>query len=108
MRESKQKYKKPKGLDTNELTLFPALFQTYSNYPTVTALYFKIDFEVNNQIQTGISSLVLSANILPVQGTCYVDTYIGSSLATWFNIICINWVDVDGYIVNYEFMGREI
>ena len=88
------------GLDTNELTLLPALFDAYPNVN-----YWKIDFIANNGISTGRASLTLKQNILPTGGSCSVDLTTGVSLSTYFNIVCTNWIDPDGSIVTYEFMG---
>ena len=82
------------------MTLFTQLFSNYSN-----VLYWKIDFAVNNQMKTGISSLILKKNFLPRNGFCYVDKLNGVSLLTIFNIICENWIDPDGSINAFEYMG---
>ena len=88
------------GLQTTELTLFSSLFQNVSN-----ALYWKIDFTVNNQASIGMASLVLKRNFLPSGGSCYVDMNQGISLSTYFTITCENWIDLDGLIVKYEYLG---
>ena len=80
--------------------MFPALFQTFSNVS-----YWKIDFIVNNNFSIGTSSLVLKQNSLPRNGHCSVDLFQGISLLTYFTITCSNWIDLDGKIVKYEFMG---
>ena len=89
-----------KGLQTTELTLFSSLFQNYSN-----ALYWKIDFEVNNQASIGMASIILKKNLLPLGGSCSVDINQGISLLTYFTITCQNWIDLDGQIATYEYMG---
>lgn len=86
------------GKDTNELTLLPKLFQNYSN-----ALFWKIDFSVDNSFSTGQASLILKRNLLPINGTCSCDKKNGTSLSTWFNLNCQKWVDPDGLITKYEF-----
>ena len=95
-------------MDTSELTLFPALFENYTN-----ALYWKVDFNVSkvntlNQISTGMASLILKKNLLPQGGSCSVDIYNGTSLSTYFTIQCINWIDLDGVVQNYEYFGKKI
>ena len=89
------------GTETSELTLLTTLFQNYTN-----VLYWKIDFNVYNQISTGSASLILKRNLLPTNGYCYVDKANGTSLSTFFNVICTNWVDLDGSISTYEYMGK--
>ena len=75
----------------------------FTNYSSV--LYWRIDFTVNSQMTTGVSSLILKKNFLPKNGYCYVDKSNGTSLLTIFNIICQNWVDPDGSVYIYEYMG---
>ena len=92
------------GLDSNELTLFPLLFQSF---PLV--LYWRVDFQiVDNQANTGLGPIILKANSLPMNGNCYIDKTSGKSLSTWFNIVCSNWNDLDGQIVTYEFLSKRI
>ena len=99
-----------KGLSTNELTLLPTLFHVYANVS-----YWKIDFIVSSQsgtggeisILTGMSSLILKTNSLPLNGKCTVSPSVGISLLTYFTISCSNWKDTDGQIVKYEFLGNE-
>ena len=50
-----------------------------------------------------MASLTLKRNYLPLNGSCFVDKTNGTSLFTWFNIICLNWTDSDGIIAKYEF-----
>ena len=82
------------------MTIFSSLFQTYSN-----ALYWKVDFTVNNQVTLGMSSLIFKKNILPSNGVCSVDLNTGVSLETYFTITCLGWADLDGQIAKYEYMG---
>ena len=89
-----------KGTCTSELNLLPAVFQAYPS-----ALYWKIDLALITQASTGRASLILKRNLLPQGGSCSVDLSTGTSMSTQFNIICINWVDPDGYVVKYEFMA---
>ena len=92
-----------KGLDTSELALFTSLFVNYTD-----VLYWKLDFTVNNQITIGKASLILKKNFLPTNGNCFVDKNNGTSLSTYFNVICTNWIDPDGSIATYEYMGIYI
>jgi len=84
------------------LTLFSSLFQNISN-----ALYWKVDFTVNNQASIGKASIILKKNLLPLGGSCGVDITQGISLSTYFTITCSNWVDLDGSISTYEYMGKR-
>ena len=52
-----------------------------------------------------MSSLILKINQLPTNGYCYVAKTNGTSLTTYFDIECTNWIDPDGQIVKYEYMG---
>ena len=85
------------------MALFTSLFSNYSN-----ALYWKIDFSVNSQTTSGMASLILKKNFLPTNGYCFVDKNNGTSLSTFFNVICTNWIDPDGSIATYEYMGKKI
>ena len=91
-------------MDQTELTLFPQIFQDFPNI-----LYWRIDFfatnEANDQKTSGLSSLMLKKNQLPTNGLCYVDKINGTCLETWFQIKCTGWIDQDGHIVAYEYMG---
>ena len=80
--------------------MFKKLFEIYNKY-----LYWKVDFTVTNQLGTGVASLILKTNILPMYGICTIDKTNGLSLITEFKINCYNWDDPDGHIVKYEFMG---
>ena len=54
----------------------------------------------------GTASLILKPNRLPFNGQCSVNSTQGISLLTYFTISCSEWIDVDGNIVKYEFMGN--
>jgi hypothetical protein len=83
--------------------LFPLLFQSIP-----LALYWRIDFQVqDDQANTGQDTLTLKANSLPMNGNCFVDKSSGTSLSTWFNILCTNWNDLDGQIMNYEYLSKK-
>jgi hypothetical protein len=83
------------------LTLFPILFQNYTN-----AFYWKVDFRLKTQYATGQASLISKNNLLPSNGDCFIDKTYGKSLSTWFTIECVNWQDPDGFIKKYEYMGK--
>ena len=76
------------------------LFEAFSG-----AFFFRIDFIAYNTMATGMASLVLKRNLLPTNGICFVDKYVGVSLSTWFNITCTGWIDQDGSIATYEFLS---
>ena len=88
------------GTQSSELTLLSQLFQNYSN-----AIFWKIDLTLNNGMSSsnGMATLVLKKNLLPLNGLCYVDSYSGISLSTYFNIKCTSWTDLDGLISKYEY-----
>ena len=82
------------------MTLFPLLFSNHSN-----ASYWKVDYAVTYQTLTGMATLIMKKNELPTGGSCYIDQTNGTSLSTWFTIICVNWIDPDGSITKYEYLG---
>ena len=77
-----------------------SIFQNYSN-----AVYWKIDYSISNQYTTGMASLILKTNLLPTNGSCEIDQNNGTSLFTWFTILCTSWYDPDGLISTYEYFG---
>jgi hypothetical protein len=56
--------------------------------------------------QIGVSSIVLRRNELPTGGLCTISPSTGYAIDTLFTLNCINWVDLDGNIVNYQFYGK--
>ena len=84
----------------------PTLFGNFS-----TIFYWRIDLGVKSQQSsstTGVASLTLKKNQLPTNGTCYCQETTGTSLLTYFNVICKFWIDPDGTISSYQFMGNKI
>ena len=80
------------------------MFQNHSS-----VYFWKVDFIVNKNHQLdGVSSITFLVNQLPKNGYCILDQYNGTSLSTTFNIKCLNWVDPDGAIERYEFMGNKL
>ena len=55
-----------------------------------------------------MASIILKKNMLPTGGSCSVDISQGVSLLTYFTIVCQNWVDLDGQVATYEYMGMKI
>lgn len=55
----------------------------------------------------GSTNMLLKINIAPFNGTCWVDLPRGYAMITYFTITCKNWVDIDGYIVRYEYFGKK-
>lgn len=88
------------GIETAELTMFPSLFDNLSSI-----FYWRIDLSVSYQGFTGTASLTLKKNNLPSNGTCYCQETNGTGLLSYFNVICTNWIDLDGSISSYQFMG---
>ena len=75
------------------------------NYSTAT--YWRIDYTLTtNQMETGMATLFLKTNQLPIGGSCHADQLNGTSLSMWFQIVCINWTDPDGTITKYEFISN--
>ena len=80
--------------------MLTAIFQKYSS-----AVYWKIDYIITNQYTNGMVSLILKTNLLPTNGSCSIDQNNGTSLLTWFTIVCSNWYDPDGSVKTYEYFG---
>ena len=61
----------------------------------------------NGQTLSGYGRLILKTNQSPYNGSCHLATNVttGYALESNFTINCINWIDDDGYIISYEFMG---
>jgi hypothetical protein len=90
-------------LDNNEgeMSLPSSFFQ---NYTSIGWWKLQVVLSVNN-IFEGTSSMIYKINSLPRDGHCNVTLNNGTSLDTFFYIICMNWIDLDGNITNYEFYG---
>ena len=86
------------GSQTSELTILSDLFTNYSN-----VIYWRVDLTLNNGFSNGFANLIFKKNSLPSNGYCFVDTYNGQSMTTYFGVICLNWIDSDGSISKYEF-----
>ena len=91
-----------KGINTSELFISSQLFQ-HANYSKIS--YWKVDLWINN---AGRSSLIFKINETPKNGFCAIDKYNGTSMDTYFQIICSNWIDLDGKITRYEYFGKFI
>ena len=82
--------------------MFGSLFQIFLN-----VTFWKIDFYVVTPAPLiGMASLFLTANQLPSSGNCVIDMTNGTSFLTWFTIKCSDWIDLDGRIAKYEYIGR--
>jgi hypothetical protein len=64
-----------------------------------------VDTTVNNEILTGVGSIILKTNQPPYNGSCIVFNHTGYPLETNFTITCKNWLDDDGYITQFEYWG---
>lgn len=81
--------------------VFPnTFFQNYSSYG-----YWKIELVITLGQVEGSSSMQFKINSLPTGGQCGLSIYNGTSLSTYFDIMCLGWRDPDGKIENYEFFG---
>jgi hypothetical protein len=89
--------------DTNksELVLPSSFFQNFSSIA-----YWKIELVITVGEAKGSSSILFKINKLPNGGRCGISNYNGTSLSTYFDIICQSWIDPDGKIDTYEFFGR--
>ena len=81
----------------------------FHDYPNTT--YWKVELLTdtisNGEIKSGVGRLVMKTHQSPYNGSCHLSTNVttGYALETNFTIQCINWIDDDGYIVSYEFLG---
>ena len=57
----------------------------------------------NQQFST---NMILSANQKPYNGHCTVDLSSGYALITYFTITCLDWMDMDGIVVKYEYFSK--
>jgi hypothetical protein len=94
-----------KGSATKELTLLSSLFENFSSI-----LYWRIDLRVSQSLSSsiGIASITLRKNIPPSNGYCYCQASTGTSLMTYFIVICKDWIDPDGTISSYQFLGKNL
>ena len=98
------KISKKKGEDTNELTIFKEYLERNKEYE------FKIELYVKTRSEKGGYSFAKSTsffavNRLPKNGSCSVTPLNGTASKTNFTFKCQNWVDEDGSIAKYEFLG---
>ncbi len=73
--------------------------------------YWKASLTITKYMEEGVSinsssSLSFKINKVPVNGTCMINLKNGTALYTLFTIICDDWVDPDGKITRYEYMGN--
>ena len=80
----------------------------FKNYPTVT--FWKVELIVTTIIKdrsvNGSNKLILKTNQVPYNGSCQVYPLEGIALDTNFTVNCNSWVDDDGYIYSYQFIGK--
>lgn len=93
------------GLNSRELIISPRLFQN-----DVTNQIWKIEFKLTtisylHGNSTSITSIFIKLNQLPYGGRCFITPSIGIAASTLFGVNCSNWLDSDGYIVNYSYFG---
>ena len=93
------------GSATKELTLLPSLFENYSSI-----LYWRIDLRVSLSLSSsiGVASITLRKNLPPSNGYCYCQATTGTSLLTYYIVICKDWIDPDGSISSYQFWGNNL
>ena len=82
----------------------PALFENNS-----AIIFWKLELKITlNYFATGSSSIVFKVNQLPNNGSCNVSPSFGQSFTTLFQITCDGWLDPDGYIERYEYLGLNL
>jgi len=84
-----------------ELVLPSSFFQNYSSIGR-----WKIQLEITQGQVAGSSSIEFKINSLPIGGQCGINIDNGTSLSTYFEIMCKGWYDPDGKIQTYEFFGK--
>ncbi len=93
-------------METNELAIEQTLFNS-SDF-----MYWKIDFTVithfgDSESLNSSSSLTLKVNQIPINGSCEVNLKNGTAMFTLFTFMCNDWIDLDGRVARYEFLGRN-
>ena len=76
-----------------------------------SVLFWKVDFVISKDqglAGVGMSSVTFIINQLPKNGYCFMDRYNGTSLISQFNIKCLGWIDPDGSVERFEYMGKQI
>ena len=64
---------------------------------------------INNLIQSSTGDLILKINQNPYNGSCLVTSNkTGYSFETIFAIQCLDWIDADGFITSYEYLGNSL
>ena len=77
----------------------------FRNHSSVA--YWKVDFTLyKDQYAKGMTSITFLINQLPRDGKCVIDQLNGTCLSTLFHITCYGWVDADGKIDRYEYLGN--
>lgn len=64
----------------------------------------KVEYKAYKEGYPNTANIFFRVNMLPFNGTCSVSPTSGLSLRTIFNITCINWIDSDGKINQYEYI----
>ena len=94
------------SFDSEEFSIISDLFSNMSavNFFKVS-LRITIDHDLN---KTGESSIIFRLNKLPRNGQCSIDIDNGFAMRTFFKIKCINWVDDDGDVTRFEYLGTAL
>ncbi len=73
-------------------------------------IYWRIDLIIVANFESislnSSASLKLKINAPPSNGTCDVNLRNGTALFTLFTIVCDKWIDTDGVVARYEFLGK--
>lgn len=75
-------------------------------------MYWKVNFTItiltlDSQYASSTQFMTFKINEPPYNGTCSIDLNRGYALVTYFFINCIDWDDIDGFIVRYEYFGND-
>lgn len=95
------------GEKSMELTISSQLFDNF-----LGIIYWKVDFTIQilthlNKKIDGLTTMNLKINEKPYNGSCSVNMTEGFAMVDYFLIECMNWADIDGFIVRYEYFGKQ-
>ena len=93
------------------MKIFGTVFDELLNKMNVTYIKIKLSIFATYKYSppaTGYSVSYLKINQPPYGGTCSVNKYSGTALSTYFMIMCSGWMDIDGYINNYEYYRKYL
>ena len=92
------------GDNSSELT---ALGQIFEENNETSVWKFELILTTSDNLSSSFS-LAIQVNQLPMGGSCFINPLSGMTLDTIFTIQCLNWRDLDGTIVKYNFYAGMV